>query len=523
MQKLNLGWMVVLALMVFANQSQAQRKVIQIKQADRGELQKIAGQNINVLVGNVVLEHEGALMYCDSARVFQGTNNSEAYGNVRINQGDTLFLSGKKLLYNGGTKVADVYDDVVMRDPQMTLTTNALKFDRVVQTATYQTGGRLVSEDNVLTSKKGVYHSNSKLVYFKDSVLLVSPRYKIESDTLIFSTESEIAYFRGPTNIYNDSSSIYTERGQHDTRNDISSFTTNTLIFDAGRFYKADSLYYNSGQSRGQLFGNARIHDTIENQLIVGNYADYASNPDRSFVTGDAILSLLVDDDSLHIHADTLLYDTRLESTEKELRAFFGVRIFKSDFQGVADSLFYSDADSIFKLYRAPALWNDQTQMTGDSIYLELKNGKVDSLHLYNNAFLISESDSGDVDQIRGRNMFGSFRENKLYEMHVIGNGQTAYAIREGDGTYVGLNRADCSNLKIRFKDNAVSRITFMVKPDAKLYPLELLPEEEKQLKGFNPRFSERPLSKNDLILKDSDKNAQDATVLDNAPRIFEK
>lgn len=514
MQQWRYSWILFLGMLVFANPSVAQRKVIQIKQADRGELQKIAGQNINVLVGNVVLEHDGALMYCDSARVYQSTNNSEAFGNVLINQGDTLFLSGNRLLYNGSTKVADVYENVVMRDPQMTLKTNALKFDRVNQTATYNSGGELVSEENVLTSKKGVYHSNSKLVYFKDSVVLVTPRYQIESDTLIFSSETEIAYFRGPTNIFNDSSFIYTERGQHDTKLEISNFTTNTLVFDSGRFFKADSLFLNNAQSKGQLFGNAFIHDTIENQVITGDFADYASNPDRSFVTGNAILSLVVDTDSLHIHADTLLYATSTNQ-EKELRAFFGVRIFKTDFQGVADSLFYTDADSIFKLYKQPALWNDQSQMTADSIYLELKNGKVDSLHLYNNAFLIATSDSGDVDQIKGRNMFGSFRDNALYEMHVIGNGQTAYAIREGDGTFVGLNRADCSNLKIRFKDNAVSRITFMVKPDAKLYPLEFLPENEKSLKGFNPRFTERPLSKNDLILDESEKTTKIAPVID--------
>jgi lipopolysaccharide export system protein LptA len=499
-----------------------QKKIIQIKQADRGALQKIAGQNINILVGNVVLEHEGALMYCDSARVYQGTNNSEAFGNVRINQGDTLFLSGDRLLYSGITKIADVFDNVVMKDPQMTLTTNALRFDRNNQTATYNTGGRLVSEENVLTSKKGTYQSNSKLVYFKDSVLLISPKYQIESDTLIFGTESEIAYFRGPTNIVNDSSSIYTESGQYDTRAEISHFTTNTLIFDAGRFFKADSIYFDNGQSNGQLFGSAFIHDTIEDQLIVGDYAVYSNNPEQSFVTGRAILSLLIEEDSLHIHADTLLYQSNLLKVN-ELKAFHGVRIFKTDFQGVADSLFYSEADSIFKLFYKPALWNDQTQMTGDSIYLELKNGKMDSLRLYNNAFLISESDSGDVDQVRGRDMFGSFRDNQLHEMYVIGNGQTAYAIREADGTYVGINRADCSNLRIRFQDNEVSRITFLVKPDAKLYPPELMPEAEKKLKGFNPRFEERPLSKNSLILNENKAHVLDETEPSTSLKKIEK
>jgi lipopolysaccharide export system protein LptA len=494
----------LLLILVFALPAWGQRKVIQIKQADKGYIQKTRGESVNILVGSVILEHEGALMYCDSARVYQGINNAEAFGNVVINQGDTIFLYGDRLFYNGVTKIADVYDNVRMKDPEMTLTTEALKFNRANQTAHYTTGGKIVSSENTLTSKMGTYYSEGKLFHFRTNVELLSPRYTIHSDTLIYYSDTEIAKFRGPTKIFNDSSFIYTERGQHNTLTEISHFTTNSYLYDAGKLIKADSMYYESQQGFGRLFGSAYIHDSIENQLIVGDYAEYYSNPENSFVTGNAILSILMEGDSLHIHGDTLLYQTNAVDSVKELRVFYGVRMFKSDFQGIGDSLYYDDRDSIFKMYGAPVLWDDQSQMSADSIYIEIMDGLLDSLHMYNNAFLISITDSSDIDQIRGRDMFGSFRDNKLHEMHVIGNGQTAYHIREGDGTYVGLNRADCSNMIIRFQDNQVVRITFLVKPEAKLYPPMLLPEGEKYLKGFKPRFSERPLSKKDLILAES-------------------
>jgi lipopolysaccharide export system protein LptA len=481
-----------------------QKKVIQIKQADTGYLQKSSTGSVNILVGSVILEHEGALMYCDSARVYQATNNSEAFGNVKINQGDTVFLYGDQLFYNGTTRIANVKGNVRMVDPEMTLYTDALTFNRMSQTANYNTGGRIISGENTLTSEIGIYYSNFKRFHFKKDVVLLSPRYTIHSDTLIYLSESEIAKFRGPTRIFNDSSFIYTERGQHNTQSEISYFTTASYIYDAGKLIKGDSIYHESAPGFGRIFGNAFIHDTVEQQLIVGDYAEYISEPEGSFVTGNAILSIIMEGDSLHIHGDTLIYQAAEIGGVKELRIFYGVRMFKSDFQGASDSLYYDDRDSIFKMYGLPILWNENTQMTSDSIYLEIKDEKLDSLHLYNNAFLISITDSSDFDQIRGRDMFGSFLDNQLHVMHVIGNGQTAYHIREGDGTYVGLNRADCSNMRIMFSDNEVSKIVFLVKPEAKLYPPLLLPEDEKHLKGYRPRFSERPLSKKDLILKEN-------------------
>ena len=153
-------------------------------------------------------------------------------------------------------------------------------------------------------------------------------------------------------------------------------------------------------------------------------------------------------------------------------------------------------------MFVSPVLWNETNQMTADTVWISMRNEKMDSLHLLNNAFLLSENDTtGDIDQIKGRNMFGEFENNELNVLHVIGNGQTAYHVRESDGNYVGFNRADCSNLLIKFKNSEITKITFLVKPKGNLYPPEVIPEGEKKLKGFLPRFNERPQSKADLIV----------------------
>ena len=487
MQRISL--IVFCLVLTFSSWGQ-QKKVIEIKQADRGLLQKQAGENINILIGNVILEHEGALMYCDSAVVYQGKNTTRAFGNVKINQGDTLFLYGDRLFYNGETRIADVYDNVTLSDPQITLTTNTLTFDRKINQSYYNTFGKIINNEDVLTSKKGIYNSTTKQFNFKDSVRLVTPRYTITSDTLIYFSEIELSKFRGPTLIFNDSSFIYTERGQHDGLLEVSHFTTNSYIYDAGRLYKGDSLYYENAIGSGKIFGNAYIHDSIENTLIVGDYAEYQQNPDYGLVTGNAIYSMLVEEDSLHIHGDTLLYNRSPTENFDQLQVYYGVKIFKTDFQGKCDSLYYNDLDSIFKLFVRPVLWNENSQMTADTIWISMRNGQMDSLHLLNNAFLLSENpENDDIDQIKGRNMFGIFVDSELDRLYVIGNGQTAYHSRESDGSYIGFNRANCSNMLIRFKNSEISKISFLVKPDGKMYPPKLIPEEEKKLKGFLPRF----------------------------------
>jgi lipopolysaccharide assembly outer membrane protein LptD (OstA) len=496
---------ILLISLIWSSTLSAQKKEskqINIRQADKGFYSKSLGKNR--LIGNVIFEHEGALMYCDSAWLFSEENRIRAFRNIRINQGDTLFLTGDYLEYSGNTKMAIVTgDEVILRDPEMTLLTDRLELNRETNLAYYYTGGKVSNDENILTSKKGYYNSNTKLFSFKDSVVLTNPRYIMYSDTLDYHSESRISYFKGPSTIISDSSKIYCENGRYNTIENIAEFNKNAFIYDGPKYLTGDSLYYEKQDEYGEAFGNVLIHDTVENNLIRGNYAEYFGNVDSAYVTKEPLYTVVDDDgDSLHVHGETLYSYKIIDSLGQESRSvqiFYDVRFFRSDMQGKCDSLSYSSVDSTFRMYRLPVIWNDSTQITGDTIYMLNRNNEPDTLKVLSNAFMISQSDSLRYNQVKGRKMLGKFKEKALRRVYVNGNAQTVYYPKEEDGNYIGMNRTLSSGIIIYFKDSELNKITDIKKSEGKMHPMDQIPEDQKVLEGFILRFSERPKSRKDL------------------------
>jgi len=476
-----------------------EKKKIIIRKADRQEYRKQGNTDLFWLVGNVLYEHEGALMNCDSSIFYRTENRFNAFGNIRINMGDSMMLTGEEVRYNGNTNLLDVRKNVTLNDGTMQLSCQELIYDRTTNQAYYLTGGTLIQEENVMVSKRGYYNATTKLFNFRDSVEVTHPKYHISGDSLDYSANSQIAYFKGPTFLRNDSSNIYTERGQFDTKNDVALLYQNSIITKASQTITGDSIVYNMKQGAGEIFGHAYIRDTTNEYVITGDYAKYREEPEYALVTGRPLYSLRIAPDSLFITGDTLVVSTD-ENLKRKIRVFHNSRFYKPDFQGKSDSLVYYESDSTFHLYSKPVVWNAETQLTADIIFLTTKNGSLDSMIMLNNAFLIALEDSTKYNQIKGRNMYGTFIDNELRTIYVEGNGQTVYYAYDEADEEIGVNRADCSNLVIRIVDSRVERVTFLVKPKATLYPTGQIPQGELFLKGFNPRYKEQFKSKEDLF-----------------------
>ena len=195
-------------------QEQAAR-VVELRQADLWS--KREGLDAEVLTGNVVFYHEGAYMYCDSAYLYQQDNSFEAFSNVTMEQGDTIFVYGDYLFYDGNTRLARLRDNIRMEDQTATLFTDSLNYDRIANLGYYFDGGMLVDEENELTSYWGQYAPDTKEAVFSDSVKLVNEDYTIFADTLKYNSETKIADILGPSRIVSDSGYIYTDRGWYNT------------------------------------------------------------------------------------------------------------------------------------------------------------------------------------------------------------------------------------------------------------------------------------------------------------------
>jgi lipopolysaccharide export system protein LptA len=502
-------------LAVYFSISAQKPEKIELLNADVSEYDESVFANATRLLGNVRFRHQNVLMFCDSAYLYRDENRLEAFNNIRINQGDSLKLTGNRLLYNGDTRFAQVFENVVMTDRKMTLTTKRLDYDLFNDIAFYTDSGKIVDGENILTSKFGYYYSKSSDVYFRENVLLINPRYTIRCDTLRYNTEIKTAFFLGPTYIHSSENLIYCENGWYDTEKQESFFKKNSYLQTKEQRLMGDSVLYYRNTGIGKVYGNVFISDTINDLMINGDYGEYHELTDTSWVTGNALMTQIYSNDSLFLHGDTLMAvgsgkndSLNGDKKKKNLHAFHNVKLFKNDLQGVCDSLVYNYTDSTIRLFYMPVLWSGLNQMTADSIMLQSANSEISHIYLVNNSFISSMADSGSEEstdssrynQIRGKNMIGFLENNNLYKIDVIGNGQTIYYAKNKLDQNFAVNRADCSDLTIYVEDSKVKSITLLNKPIGTLYPIKALSASELKLKGFNWYGNLRPKTKNDIF-----------------------
>jgi lipopolysaccharide export system protein LptA len=453
------------------------------------------------LIRHVVFRHRNTIMYCDSAYFYAAENSLEAYKNVHINQGDSVQIYGDYLYYDGNTRLAKIRKNVRLSSNTTKLTSQAVDYDLHNNIGYYTTHADIISGENKLRSRVGYYYSRLNLYQFRDSVVVINPEYTIYSDTLKYNTLSNTAFFIGPTRIISDSNTIFCERGWYNTETNISLLKKNASIVNRTQTLTGDSLYYERNTGYGEGYSNIQLIDREQNIILRGNYARVNDRNETALLTDSAMLVYITRDDSIFVHADTLRSEP--DSTgKKELRMYFGVRMFKSDLQGKCDSMFYSSADSILRFFHAPVLWSGDYQLSAEYIEMHMKNRQVDELHLQRTAFIIDQEDTIRFNQVKGKSMICHFRDNELYRINVYGNGQTIYYVKDKEDV-IGINKAESSDLVIFLTDQKLDEIRFLKQPSAILYPLELAPQEELKLKDFNWQVTIRPLNKEDIYIRE--------------------
>lgn len=238
-------------------------KTVIIDNADRLKGEKVNGEEIRIFVGNVQLHQGNIIMSCDSA-VMDLNSNIRAFGDVLIQQSDTVNIFADSLQYNSVSRTANLLGDVVLTDSKAELFTNKLDYDFNTKVAKYNTSAIIKNRDTRLYSKVGYYYVDKKEIYFKDSVTVVDPDYSLVSDTLKIDTETNITHFLGPTNIINKDNQIYCEQGFYDTEKNYAEFEKNAKFqsIDGQRKAVGDKIIYNGKTDETSLIGNAFFQDS---------------------------------------------------------------------------------------------------------------------------------------------------------------------------------------------------------------------------------------------------------------------
>lgn len=461
-----------------------------------------------VLKDSVILYHEGAYLYCDSAYYNEKLNTFEAFSNVRMVQGDTIFLYGKYMHYDGMTKLAKVRQNVRLENvPQnVTLFTDSLDYDRQLNIGYYFDGGMLVDTLNELTSYWGQYEPNRKLALFLDSVKLVNPNFVLYSDTLRYHTDTKTAYITSPTRIVSDSGIIYTKNGNYNTEKDFANLYDQSSIVNkkGDRTMRGDTLFYNKAAGYGEAFHNMSLVDTTKRVILRGHYGFYNELTDFALARDSAYCTDYSQGDSLFMHGDTLTM--AMDSIYRVVKAYHNARFYRSDMQGVCDSMQFNSRNSVLHMFKDPILWNTTNQLSGDTIDIFMNDSTIDYVHVKRYSFSIEQKDSIHYNQLKGRSLKAFFENKAIKRVLVEGNAESVFYPEENDKSLVGLNWLESGYMDIRIKYGQMERLTAWPKPRGSLTPLDLTTEDQLKLKDFYWYDYLRPLSKDDIFRKVSKK-----------------
>lgn len=502
--------------------------------------------NVQILKGDVRFRHDSVLMYCDSAYFFEKQNSLHAFGHVHLVQGDSIEGFGDILFYNGNTKLARFRKHVkLIHNGETTLTTDSLNYDRERNIAYYFSGGMIEDELNKLTSVWGQYMPDNNEALFRGNVKLEHPKFVLVTDTLSYNTATYQADLVSDTRIvYEHETTILSSNGWYNTQTEHSMLLDRSLIIHSdGMTLTGDTIYYDKLAGYGKVLGGMQSVDSTNHMTLYGNKGEVWESDNHGYVTDSAMLvewsdSLMC----IYMHADTLFTDQIpykrcdlivrdsvlvdsvweylppdtiwVDTTYLQVRAYYNVRVFREDMQSVCDSVHYNGRDSIATLCGDPVCWNEENQISADTIKIYLKNGTVDYVHGITNAIAIKREGEEFFDQLAGKEMYAYVRDGEVYMVEVQGNAETVFYPREDDGSYVGVNRTQSSFVTLYLENQQIHHILFTTTTSGVMIPMDQAISDDKFLVTFFWAEQERPRQPEDIFLSPERTPRPDAAAI---------
>ena len=456
--------------------------------------------------GNVAFLHKGARLTCDSALYYQQTNSFEAFGHVRMKQGDTLTLTSEYAYYDGNDEMCEVRRNVILTHRKMKLYCDSLNYDRMYSIGYFFEGGKLIDGDTRLTSDWGQYSSADRQAVFYYNVKLKNSNSLTEGDTLYYDTKTSKAHVVGPSKITMKDDVIITEDGYYDSHADKTElFSRSTVQRRDGKTITADSLYHNSKTGISEGFSNVIFNDTANKSRFTGDYVYYDENTGCGYATRKAVAMDYSHGDTLYAHGDTMRLVTYNHDTDSAYRKVFAyphVRVYRTDVQAVCDSMVMNSLDSVLTMYKDPILWSDGRQILGEEIRAYMADSTIHFAHVIGQALSVEMlPDTVHYNQVSSKEMKSWFEEGKLRLNQAQGNVKTVYyATDNADSTLIGLNYLETDTLKMFMSPTRRLERIWACKHSGTMYPISQIPPEKYKLPEFVWFDYVRPLSKDDIF-----------------------
>ena len=455
------------------------------------------------LNGHVKFRHGNMVLSCDSAVYYEAAQSFEAFGNVVLNQGDTLTLKSRRMSYRAESEIAEAREQVVLTHRGQILKTDSLNYDRYLGIAYYFEGGELWDGKNHLVSDWGEYHTQTRQSVFNFNVLLRTDRAKIQTDTLRFNNTTRWAHVSGPSNIITDNERIYTERGDYNTRTEEAHLFDRSTVFSKDGTLQADSIFYDKLTGDAEAFRDVLYTDTINKVILESQYGIYNEQTGYGLAYGRALAKEFSQGkDTLYVHADTLRLTTEniaTDSVRRTLVGYYHARAYRTDMQAVADSLVAYSKDRRLVLFKDPIVWSDERQIVGEEIHAWVNDSTLDSVYVREQALMVERLDSIHYNQVAGQLLRSYFKDGKPVLNCVDGNAMVVNFPLERDSAIIYQNATETARLRMTMENGKMKRLWA---PGSKgtFYVAGLAPQERTFLPSFAWFDYIRPLNKDDIF-----------------------
>ena len=465
-------WLLVLlcSLSLIGWAQERERTLIHIEHAN--QFHKVASSEAIRLLGNVHIRHDSTHFYCDSAYYYEDRNSFDAFHNVHIKINDSIDMYSRTMTYDGDLRFAEFFNDVRMTDDSTVLETEYMTYNRNEHLASYPHHGVTTRGDKQLVSEIGYYRDDLKEFRIFKDVVVTSPKYQMWTDTLYYNTRKEQMWFQGGGRMRNENN----------------------------QEIEAEEMIYYCEKHYTKAIDNIQVTDTAYKVILRGDYGEVWEKRGLTFATDKAYAIYYDQGDSLYIAADTMFYHFKAEQNDEEkILGRRHVRFFRSDMQGLCDTLTYDMSDSLIQMRVAPVLWADDAQLTGNTIDIKVAHQALDSIIQRGDAFIISQDSIEGYNQIKGNDMVSKLLDGELHHVNVNGDAKTVTWLREDDGGLIGINKSTSKKMLILMEDQSVKLIKHYEGIEETLYPEKDLKENDRLLEGFLWREEERPRSKEDI------------------------
>lgn len=470
------------------------------------------------MVGNVHLEHQGSTLKADTIILYSEENFAKAIGNTQLITADGNQITAGEIEYDGNTQRGIARKNVVLTDPKQTIKTETLYYDKVPNTAYFNTGGTIYNGNSTIWTKTATYNINSRVVDISGNINIDNGQYRVEGSKIVQNQNTNTAEFFGPTTVINKSNPsnyVYTEKGHYKMTSKEVYLNKNSRIYYNGKVLTGEKMYYNQNTGFGTAEGDVTLNDPKENRFIKGGYGEIFELQDSAMITKKPYAVKIFKQDSLYLSAEKILAFRKNDKNgvkKSYLRAFNKARVFKSNAQARADSLSFNETDGELHLIREPILWTGEKQVSGEIIkaYFNTQKENLDSLKVIGKAFAISKVDSlnlkDEFNQVKGKLMSVYLKDNEIHYIKVKENAQAiTYAESENEKTKeldrIGIALSTCGEIETLFKDKKVYVISCNIGANNDIYPMSKISPDQRKFPDFNWNTKDRPRKWQDIFL----------------------